>query len=246
MFRREFSIRSASERCLLRLTRRLTGTPVCLRVNEDSRKSFRSAQKTGKARNPVQVRFNPLAPVSAPRPEEITALAPVPRDWVVQNFRPHETEVRGYLQARFPSLDTDDVVQESYLKLLRLRAAERIESARAYFFSVARNTALSVFRRQKIYSDVPVSELPPALLAADGVDGSEAAHSQQRLELVVAALDDLPARCREVMQLCLLEGRSTAEIARELGMAESTVRVQIVRGVQRCRAFMDARGEGAR
>ena len=168
---------------------------------------------------------------------------PIPQNWVIDHFGPHETEIRGYLQARFPAIDTDDVIQESYLKLLKLRAAEKIESARSYFFSVARNTAFSLFRRQRIYSDVPVSELPPSLLATNDSDASEPIYSRQRLELVITAIDRLPARCRDVMRLCVLEGRPTATIARELGMAESTVRVQIVRGVQRCREFMDAAGE---
>jgi RNA polymerase sigma factor (sigma-70 family) len=167
----------------------------------------------------------------------------MPRNWVVDNFRPHETEIRGYLQARFPSIDTDDVVQESYLKLLKLRAAERVESARAYFFSVARNTALSLFRRQKIYSDVPVSDLPSTLLAAEGCDASETTYTRQRLELVTSAIDQLPARCREVMLLSVLQGCSTAAIAQQLGMAESTVRVQLVRGVHRCGEYLRERGE---
>lgn len=170
----------------------------------------------------------------------------MPQNWVVDNFGPHEGEVRGYIQARFPSVDADDIVQESYLKLLKLRAAEKIESARAYFFSVARNTALTLFRRERIYSDIPVSELPPALLAVEGDDAAEAAYSRQRLELVVAAIDRLPARCREVMQLSLLGGPSTAAIAQQLGLAESTVRVQLVRGVHRCRDFMNECGEGKR
>ncbi len=162
---------------------------------------------------------------------------------MIENFGPHETEIRGYLQARFPAIDTDDVIQESYLKLLKLRAVEKIESARSYFFSVARNTAVSLFRRERIYSDVPVSELPPAQLTAEEGDAAERVYSRQRLELVITAIDGLPARCRDVMRLCVLEGHSTAVIARELGMAESTVRVQIVRGVHRCREFMSAAGE---
>jgi RNA polymerase sigma-70 factor (ECF subfamily) len=161
----------------------------------------------------------------------------------VENFQPHETEIRGYLRARFPSIDTDDIVQESYLKLLKLRAIEKIDSARSYFFSVARNTALTLFRRQKIYSDVPVSELSPGLLTAEGDDAAAVACSRQRLELVIAAIDRLPTRCREVMQRSALGGQSTAAIARELGLAESTVRVQIVRGVHHCREFMRECGE---
>jgi RNA polymerase sigma-70 factor (ECF subfamily) len=181
--------------------------------------------------------------VSVPPPDEISALAPMPRNWVVEEFRPHEPEIRGYLQARFPAVDADDIVQESYLKLLKLRAAEKIESARSYFFSVARNTAVSLFRRQKIYSDIPVADLPPELLAADADDASETAYTQQRLELVIRAIDRLPARCREVMRLSAIEGQSTAAIAQALGLAESTVRVQLVRGVHRCRQFMDECGE---
>lgn len=168
----------------------------------------------------------------------------MPREWVEEHFQPHESDIRGYLEARFPSIDADDIVQESYLKLLRLRATERIESARAYFFSIARNTALTLFRRQRIYGDVPVADLPESILASEECGADEVACSRQRLELTVAAVDELPARCREVMRRCLFQGHSTATIAREMGIAESTVRVQIVRGVQRCRRFIDACGEG--
>src|SRR3954471_3496743 len=100
--------------------------------------TFFRKQKLAKAGGRSTLRGTPPRSVSLPPSQEISAVAPLPRNWVVDNFRPHETEVRGYLQARFPSIDTDDVVQESYLKLLRLRAVEKIESARGYFFSVAR------------------------------------------------------------------------------------------------------------
>lgn len=181
--------------------------------------------------------------VSAPPLGEIPATASNAAHWVVENIRPHESAVRGYLEAHFPSIDADDVVQESYLKLFRLRAVQKITSARSYFFSVARNTALTVFRRQQLYSDVPVAELPPAACLDDTCDAAQSTYSRQRLELVVAALDELPARCREVMQLSLLEGLSTAAIAGRLGLAESTVRVQLVRGTQRCAEYIRQRGE---
>src|SRR5678815_1701837 len=44
--------------------------------------------------------------------------------WFDQEVRPHATALRAWLRARFPSLlDPDDLVQESYLRLLRTRAA---------------------------------------------------------------------------------------------------------------------------
>jgi DNA-directed RNA polymerase specialized sigma24 family protein len=69
--------------------------------------------------------------------------------WFTEEVNPHEAALRGYLHSAFPSLDVDDVVQESYLKLLRARAAGRIASTKSYLFSIARNTALTVFQRRR-------------------------------------------------------------------------------------------------
>jgi RNA polymerase sigma factor (sigma-70 family) len=161
--------------------------------------------------------------------------------WFAEEVRPHEAAVRGYLRNRFPSLDTDDVVQESYLKLLKLHAAQKVASAKAYFYAIARNTALTIFRRSRIYSDIPLSELPDSLCLDEDFDAAESTDTRERLEMVVAAIDSLPARCREVTQLSVLEGLPSAQIAVRLGIAESTVRVQIVRGVQRCAEFLRER-----
>lgn len=158
--------------------------------------------------------------------------------WFAEEVRPHEPAIRGYLRNRFPSLDADDIVQESYLKLLKLHAADRIASSKAYFYAIARNTALTLFRRNRIYADTPVSELPDCLVLDEGSDAAESTYCRERLEIIIAAIDRLPGRCREVTQLSVLDGLSSAQIAVRLKIAESTVRVQIVRGVQRCAEFL--------
>ncbi|MGH8021273.1 MAG: sigma factor, partial [Opitutaceae bacterium] len=44
--------------------------------------------------------------------------------WFREEIRPHEPELRAYLHGRFPSIsDVDDLVQGTYLRLLRARAA---------------------------------------------------------------------------------------------------------------------------
>ena len=58
--------------------------------------------------------------------------------WFADQVRPHEAALRCYVRSAFPSLDVDDIVQESYLKLLRVRAAGRIISTKAYLFAIAR------------------------------------------------------------------------------------------------------------
>jgi len=158
--------------------------------------------------------------------------------WLTEEILPHEAEVRGYLQNHFPNLEADDVVQESYLKLLRMRATHRIASTRAYFFSVARNTALTMLRRRKIYSSVPVNELTGSLVIDGGRDAAEIVNSEQQLALVVGAIEQLPGRCREIVSLLALDGLSYAEIAARLRLSESTVRVQTARGIRKITAYL--------
>jgi RNA polymerase sigma factor (sigma-70 family) len=152
--------------------------------------------------------------------------------WFADEVQPHEAALRGYLHRQFPSVEADDVVQESYLKLWR--AGATVDSAKAYFFSIARNTALTLFRRRRLFSDVPVGDLPEWRLADTAPDAAD-----------VAALDRLPPRCREICVLAALERRSPAEIAAQLGLAESTVYVQLARGVKHCARTLREMGDGA-
>jgi len=161
--------------------------------------------------------------------------------WFAEEVQPHEAALRGYLHRQFPSVEADDVVQESYLKLWR--AGAKVDSAKAYFFSIARNTALTWFRRRRFFSEVPVSELPEWRVADAAPDAAEVVDAQQRMELAVAALDQLPPRCREICMLATLERQSPAEIAAQLGLAESTVYVQLARGVKQCARFLREQGE---
>ncbi len=168
---------------------------------------------------------------------------PSPAQWLADEVRPHEASVRGYLRHQFPDVDADDVVQESYLKLLKHEASGKIVSAKAYFFSVARNTALKFFRRRQIFSTVPVNELPDWRVLDGGPNAIETVNARQRLELVADAVDVLPARCREVVRLAIVGGLSTAEISAQLEISENTVRVQMARGIKKCSDYLRERGE---
>ena len=163
--------------------------------------------------------------------------------WFAEEVQPHEPALRGYLRSQFPSIDTDDVVQESYLKLLKARTAGKVTSTKAYFFSVARNTALTLFRRRRIYSEVPVNELPEWRVLDGGPDAAETTNHHLRIALAVEAIGQLPARCQEICRLAAWERMAPADIASRLGIAESTVHVQLARGMMKCAAYLRERGE---
>ena len=165
-------------------------------------------------------------------------------DWFETEVRPHEPAVRSYLRHKYPSLEPDDIIQESYLKLFRLKALGGIRSLKAYFFTLASHTAVGVFRKNgRRPAPLPVSELPEIVLLEPGPDVAEIVNDRQRLELVASALETLPARCRAVVELGVIHGLTTTQIALQLNLAESTVRVQLARGVEKCSAFLRARGE---
>lgn len=165
--------------------------------------------------------------------------------WLTEEVLPHEPAMRAYLRSQFPAIDPDDVVQESYLKIWKARARGNIASAKSYLFMVVRNTALLLGRRARTRVEVPLSELPRLRIFNEGQDAADAANAQLRMELIRAALQQLPSRCRHVVALAVLRGRSNAEIASELGLSEATVRVHLHVGIKRCAAFLRERGERA-
>ena len=163
--------------------------------------------------------------------------------WFAEEVQPHEPALRGYLRSHFPSIETDDVVQESYLKLLKARSAGKVTSTKAYFFAVARNTALTLIRRRRIYSAVPVNELPEWRVLDGGPDAAETTNHQLRFALAVEAIGHLPGRCQEICRLAAWERLAPSDIASRLGLAESTVHVQLARGIMKCAAYLRERGE---
>jgi RNA polymerase sigma-70 factor (ECF subfamily) len=157
--------------------------------------------------------------------------------------QPLEPELRAYLRRRFPAMtDVDDIVQDSYVQLLRRQPEGRIASVRAYLFTIAHHAVLRVFRKRRIISVVPVSELPPWRLIENAPNAAEVANLHQDEALVAEAIAALPARCREVFALRIGRGLSHAEIAAILDLSEATVRVQVARGLQKCAQFLRDRG----
>lgn len=77
----------------------------------------------------------PWLPVRLPQSEHTR--------WFVEEVQPHESSLRSYLRCMFPSLpDIDDLVQESYARLIRAREAGRVSYVKAFPFTTARNAAL--------------------------------------------------------------------------------------------------------
>jgi RNA polymerase sigma-70 factor (ECF subfamily) len=169
--------------------------------------------------------------------------APDQTRWFAEEVQPHEPALRAYLRSRFPDVtDVDDLVQESYVRVLNAQKAGPIASAKAYLFTTARNAALTILRRPKIFSEKPVTDFAVLSVPQEGPDAAEIVSTNQEVALLTDAIDALPARCREIFILRKLHGISQKEIAARLGLSEQTVQVQIARGARKCADFLRRSG----
>jgi len=188
-------------------------------------------------------RLNPEAAVEPLKPDKDPLPALNSSSWFAEEVQPHESSLRFWLRSLFPSLpDTDDLVQESYLRLIRAREAGKITCAKAYLFTTARNAALDFFRRRQVATIEAVGDMSDSTALDEAPGVADAVNKQQELELLAEAVRGLPDRCRQTLTLRLLYGLSHREIAAELRISEHTVKAQLAKGMRRCAAYLAERG----
>ena len=107
---------------------------------------------------------------------------------------------------------------------------------------MARRLALDVLRHERRSPVESVGELPASSVLDDGPTVPEVVNQQEKVELLIAAIDALPARCREVVILHKLKLLPAREVAERFGISEKGVEIQVKRGLDRVREYLRKRG----
>lgn len=166
--------------------------------------------------------------------------------WFAEHVHPHEGMLRGYLSGIAAWTDIDDLVQETYVRLLRTRELRDVHSPRAFMFTTARNAAHDLFRRRAAAKTTSITEMEASSVSDEAPATPEVVSRQQEFELLWQAIEALPERCRAVLQLRRFENLSHHEIAQRLGISEHTVEVQLANALRRCEKFLARNGLPAR
>ncbi|MCB1122154.1 MAG: sigma-70 family RNA polymerase sigma factor [Verrucomicrobiae bacterium] len=167
-------------------------------------------------------------------------MAKVEQDpWFVNEVYPHEPQLRAYLRSRFPTLDDpDDIVQETYTRLIKVHQASTISEPKALLFTIARNVVYDLYRRKKIVSFESLTQFSDSFVSSDEASVEDTVSLREEIHLLVRAVESLPQRCRQVMTLRMIYGLSQKEIAEELGISPHTVKVQLAKGVRRSAQYL--------
>jgi RNA polymerase sigma-70 factor (ECF subfamily) len=126
----------------------------------------------------------------------------------------------------------EDLVQETYAKVLSRPRLLRKDDDLGYLIKALRNTWYSHLRSERVRRAVTTSSLerPEEL-------GSRTTHGDPEAALeattVLDAVSQLPAPYREVVTAVDVAGLSYAEAARALGVREGTVMSRLYRGRER-------------
>ncbi len=164
-------------------------------------------------------------------------------EWFRQEVHAHDDHLKAYLRTSFPTVrDVDDIVQESYLRIWRRQSIQPVRTARAFLFTIARRLTIDLLRREQCSVVEVVEDLETVTVAEEGKSTAEVVADAEITALLVAAIDALPARCREVVILRKFKLLSARETALQLGLKEATVEMQLSRGNARIRAYLAGHG----
>lgn len=154
-------------------------------------------------------------------------------------FSAHSGPVLGFLRRRFPPQEAEDLLQETFLRVMRTGPASRIENLRSYLLATAKHLALNSIRRPRLVE----AAADPSGDLGEVPAGRPGPHEETSFRLLsdalARALRELPGSQRRAFELAVLEGRSYDEVARATGTTLAQVKVHVYRARRR---LVDALG----
>lgn len=134
--------------------------------------------------------------------------------------------------------DVEDAFQATFLILARkAKSIRAADNAAGWLYRVAFRTALLARDRRNRRNEAPLDDDPRSL-----GDQLAAVERSEQCFALLEELNALPARYRQPLVLCYMEGRTRREAADELGVTSQTVKGLLARGTRMLRSRLARRG----
>lgn len=166
--------------------------------------------------------MNPPSRRAAPRPTADDA--PTPDVFLADRSESLRGALVRYFFRRVGNLsEVDDLVQDVFLRIVRRGAASELEKFEGYVFKTAASVLADRARRRKVRHAALHVAFEPEIHAGQTPGPERTVLEQEALQAVGVALLQLPERTRQVFVLRRIEGLSSPEVGRRLGISPSSV-----------------------
>jgi RNA polymerase sigma-70 factor (ECF subfamily) len=153
----------------------------------------------------------------------------------------HGPQLRRFLLARVRnSADVGDILQDIYLRMLRIPRVESIRSPEAYLFTVAQHVLQQyTLLQSKGPPSIDLAGMLEPLHGHSEADPMLEANAQQCVEDLQQALDLFAPKVRATFILHRRDGLSIDEIGLRLGISRPMVKKNLVKALMQFRRKLD-------
>jgi len=164
-----------------------------------------------------------------------------PQTLVADLAATHGDQLRRFLVARVRNVaDVPDIVQEVYLRMLRIPNIESIRSPEAYLFTVARHVVQQhALRQTATPPSVELTQMFDIPSATPEVDPVLAADAAQCVELLQGAMEELSPKVRATFLLHRRDGLSINDIGTRLGISRPMVKKNLMKALMHFRRHLE-------
>ncbi len=162
------------------------------------------------------------------------------RRWFREAILPLEPHLRlfGRRFARSGQIDVEDLVQETFARIIACETWREVENPGAFAFSTLKNLALDAVRRSKVVSFETIADIDQLDLLDDRPSPETYVVARDELRLLQGIIKTMPRQCRQVFTLRKVYDLSPREIAETLRLSVSTVEKHLAKGVRICVELM--------
>ncbi len=146
--------------------------------------------------------------------------------------------VRYFRRHMADGSEAEDMAQEVFVRTLHKVGAARIENAEAFLFSVAVNLLRDRARRAKTRS-LGLAEITDQPNNAEAFTPERVVLGKESLQTVLAALDKVGEKSKDIFILHRLENMKYHEIADLYGISVSAVEKHMIKALAHLARYMD-------
>ncbi len=164
-----------------------------------------------------------------------------PQSDLAQAAACHYREMQNFARSKTgDNALAEDLVQETYLRAAG-NASGELQNVRAFLFRILNNLMSDHFRKLRRTRERFTTQEAPDI-AEDRQGAEEQIIARQRLQILQAAIDELPPRCRECFVLRRFDNLSHAEIAARMNITKSAVEKHLAAATAHCTRRLRERG----